>query len=201
MKRIFTLWAVLCCCGMVCASPYGKALQKARQVAGQAEKRHAQPPAPAPRRAPAEEGEFKQLYVQIGEVARLNRGVLPGPAGVAGLKKLCGPGRVAPSLIKINDIAKLTEKNCAWSYVGGELGQLKRLPAGGNFPVLFTKPAPGVREIKVLFANGTVQKLAAPSFPSSKSVIAHLQRSSAAPKHAVWGKLTKAAGHIDHASR
>ena len=167
MKKLFTLWTILFCCAMVCGSPYGKALQKARQVSGQAERRNARAVAPAPRRQAAEGAEFKQLYAQIGEVARLNRGVLPGPAGIAGLKKLCGPGRVSPALLKINDFKKLSEKNCPWAYVGGALGQLKRLPAGGNFPVLFSKAAPGKKEIRVLFADGSVKKFDARQFRSS----------------------------------
>ena len=201
MKRVVTLWAVLCCCGMVCASPYGKALQKARQVAGQAEKRHAQAAAPAPRQEKAEEGEFKHLYVQIGEVARVSKGVLPGPAGAAGLKKLCGPGRVPPTLLKISDVKNLTEKNCPWTYVGGAAGVLKRLPKGGNFPLLFTKPAPGVREIKVLFADGTEKKLNGAQFKNSVSVVEFLRKSSPNAKHSLWNKLSKAAGQIDRASR
>ena len=201
MKRIFTLWALLCCCGMVCASPYGKALQKARQVTGKVEKRSAQAVAPAPRRAPAQGGEFKQLYAQIGEVARVNRGVLPGPAGIAGLKKLCGPGRVAPSLLKINDFKKMTEKNCPWAYIGGELGQLKALPENGKFPILFSKSAPGVKEIKVIFADGSVKNLNAARFRTAASVVGFLRKSSPHAKHPAWNKLAKAAGQIDRASR
>ena len=197
MKKLFTLGTSLFCGAMVWGSPYGKALQKARQVAGQAERRNAQATAPAPRRQTAEGAEFKQLYIQIGEVARLNRGVLPGPAGIAGLKKLCGPGRVSPALLKINDFKRLTERNCPWAYVGGALGQLKRLPAGGNFPVLFSKVAPGKKEIRVLFADGSITKLYAGPFRNSCDVIDALRKSSRHAKNPAWIRLRVAAKHID----
>ena len=202
MKQIFALGVLFCCCGMLCASPYGKALQKARQVAGQAERRSAaQVAPPAPRQQAAANHEFKQLSVQIGEVARRNRGVLPGPSGIAGLKKLCGPGKVSPAILKINDMGRLTEKNSPWAYVGGELGALKRLPKDGGFPVLFSKAAPGQKEIIVLMADGSVKKLNAHKFRSAASVVKALRSASPRAKHPAWKKLSTAAGQIDRASR
>ena len=203
MKRIFTLFALICCGTMVYGSPYGKALQKARQVAGKVERRSAQTePGPQVRRnADDAVSEFKHLYVQLGMAARSSRGVLPGPAGVAGLKKLCGPGKVAPSLLKINDFGKLTEKNCPWAYVGGELGSFNALPKGGKFPILFSKAAPGVREIRVLFADGSVTKLDARHFRNSRSVVDFLRKSSPRAKHPAWNKIVKGAALIDRASR
>lgn len=210
MKSILTIWAALICCGILCGSPYGKALQKARQVRSDAEKRNAAalaPAKPAPRpaapKAPAPGGsdEFKQVWQQVGKVAQANKGVLPGPAGIDGLRKMCGPGGVAPQLLKINDFGKMTEKNCPWAYVGGELGQLKALPAGVRFPVLFTKPAPGVKQICVLFADGSVRRYDARNLRNCAAVVKFLRNSSGRGKHPAWNKLNFAAGQIDRAQR
>ena len=215
MKKMLTLWAAFICCGMLCASPYGKALQKARQVQGNVEKRTAQalapenvpvrpaklpPRAPAPK-APGNSDEFKEIWFQAGKVIHANKGVLPGPAGIGGLKKMCGPGGVAPQLLKINDFGKMTEKNCPWAYVGGELGQLKALPKGVRFPVLFTKPAPGVKQICVLFADGSVRRYDARNLRNCAAVVKFLRNSSGRGKHPAWNKLNFAAGQIDRAQR
>lgn len=212
MKRFLTIWAALICCGVLCASPYGKALQKARQVRGDAEKRHAEalaPAKPAPRPAkvapkapaPGSSDEFKQIWQQTGKVALANKGVLPGPAGIDGLRKMCGPGGVAPQLLKINDFGRMTEKNCPWAYVGGELGQLKALPKGVRFPVLFSKPAPGVKEIRVLFSDGSAGRYDARNFRNCAAVVKFLRDSSGRAKHPAWNKLNFAAGQIDRAQR
>ena len=219
MKKFLILWAALIGCGILCGSPYGKALQKARQVRGDAEKRTAEALAgmdhgvsPAeinrqkalskPLAKPAAGGdEFKQLWLQAGKAAHANKGVLPGPAGIEGLKKMCGPGGVAPEVLKIKDFGRMTEKNCPWAYVGGELGRLKALPKGVRFPVLFSKPAPGAKVIVVLFSDGSVSKYDARNLRSCAAVVKFLRNSSGRAKHPAWNKLNFAAGQIDRAQR
>ena len=184
MKRVWTFLLAVCCTAAVYGSPYGKALQQARKVAGH-----------------QSGNEFRQIWMQMGEVIRQNKGALPGPAGVEGLRKLCGPGMVSPALLKINDFGKLTEKNCPWAYVGGELGQLKALPKGVRFPVLFTKPAPGVKQICVLFSDGSVSRYDARNLRSCTAIVKFLRNSSGRGKHPAWNKLNFAAGQIDRAQR
>lgn len=183
MKYAMILTAVFCC-ALLSASPYGRALKQARRVA-----------------APGGTDEFRQIWIQLEDVIRQNRGHLPGPAGAAGLRKLCGPGKVSPALLKINDFKRLTEKNCAWAYVGGELGVLRGLPRDGGFPVLFTKPAPGVRQISVLLADGRAKRLDARTLKSASSVVKALKRESRHPNHPAWKKLIFAAGQIDRSTR
>ena len=182
MKKVFAFLMVVCCTAAVYGSPYGRALKQARKVAGY-----------------QSGNEFRQIWMQMGEVIRQNKGCLPGPAGVAGLRKLCGPGKVSPALLKINDFGRLTEKNCNWAYVGGVLGDLRALPRDGGFPVLFSKVAPGVREIKVLLADGSVKTLDAKTVRKASSVVNALRRSSRHAKHPAWKKLAAAAGQIDRA--
>ena len=182
MKRVWTFLLAVCCTAAVYGSPYGKALQQARKVAGH-----------------QSGNEFRQIWMQMGEVIRQNKGCLPGPAGVEGLRNLCGPGMVSPALLKINDFSKLTEKNCTWAYVGGVLGDLRTLPRDGGFPILFSKAVPGVSEIKVLLSDGTVKTLDAKKTRKAVSVVNTLRRSSRHAKHPAWKKLAAAAGQIDRA--
>ena len=199
MLKHFTAAAALLCCGVLCATPYGRALQQARKVANRPHPAEKVMRAPEKRQAPADD--FNKLWHQMGGVIRQNRGFLPGPAGVAGLRKICGPGKISPAILKINDFGKLTERNCSWAYVGGALGVLQKLPRSGEFPILFAKPRPGVHQIKVLMADGTVKLIDARRISSSSGVINTLRRSSVNSKHPVWKKLSIAASQIDKASR
>ena len=201
MRRVFTVVFAMFCCGILCASPYGRALKQARKVADQ-KHRYDEPRRPQPRKpAPAPADEFSRIWGQMNSVIRQNKGYLPGPAGVAGLRKICGPGRVSPALLKINDFGKLTERNCAWAYVGGAVGVLRSLPKGGNFPILFAKPAPGVRQIKVLLADGQVRMVDARQVRNCTDVVSVLRRESRHGKHPAWKNLSIAAGQIDRARR
>lgn len=221
MMREIAVVLTLLCCGLLCASPYGRALKQARQAANRPHpaekelnmpekrapekrtpaKRAPEKRAPEHRPAPAVQDDFGRIWHQMGGVIKLHKGCLPGPAGVEGLRKICGPGRIAPELLKVNDFKKLTEKNCAWAYVGGALGVLQSLPQGGEFPILFTKPRLGVMQIKVLTANGTVKTIDGRRVTSSAGVINVLRRSSRNAQSPVWKKLSIAAGQIDRANR
>jgi hypothetical protein len=186
MMRNLLIFTALLCAAVLCgASPYGRALQQARKVAGQGGGGDA----------------FRQIWMQMDQVIRQNRGALPAPAGIDGLRKLCGPGKVDPALLKLKDPGKLSEKNCSWAYVGSELGVLRVLPRDGGFPVLFTKPAPGVRQISVLFADGRSRVLDARTLKNCSSVINYLKRSSRAAASPVWKKLSVAAARIDRAHK
>lgn len=205
-KTVFV--STLLCCGILCASPYGRALQKARDVANRPHPAEKHLQAPKPHRPPAarppqqhQAVEFNKIWAQMDKVIKRNKGVLPGPAGVAGLRKLCGPGQVSPALLKINDFGKLTERNCAWAYVGGSLDLLRKLPRSGDFPVLFTKPRPGVQQIRILMADGTVKILDARRISGCSGVVNALRRSSPHGKHPAWKHLSIAASQIDKASR
>ena len=200
--KAFTVATVLIFCGILCASPYGRALQQARKVANRphpAEKELQRSERAEKRNAPGDD--FAKLWHQMGSVIKENKGQLPGPAGVAGLRKICGPGKVAPELLKINDFAKLSERNCAWAYMGGNLGIIRNLPQGGEFPILFTKPRPGVTQIKVLMANGQVRILDGRTISNCTGVVNALRRSARSGKHPAWKNLSTAAGLIDRASK
>ena len=199
MRKVFTVVFAVLCCGILCANPYGRALKQARKVADQ-KHRYDDPRRPQPRK-PAPVDEFSRIWGQMNSVIRQHKGYLPGPAGVAGLRKICGPGRVSPALLKINDFGKLTERNCAWAYVGGAVGVLRSLPKGGNFPILFAKPAPGVRQIKVLLADGQVRMVDARQVRNCTDVVSVLRRESRHGKHPAWKNLSIAAGQIDRARR
>lgn len=134
MKKLFTLGTILFCGAMVWGSPYGKALQKARQVAGRAERRNAQATAPAPRRQTAEGAEFKQLYIQIGEVARLNRGVLPGPAGIAGLKKTLRSRQSFPRIAQDQRFQETYRKELPLGLCGRSPGTVEAFACRWKFP-------------------------------------------------------------------
>lgn len=199
MKQIYVIVAMFCGV-LLCASPYGKALKQAKHVAGYGQQKHraAEVRKNAPVHRPKVHG-FEEVCRQMNGVIKFHRGVLPGPAGAAGVKKLVGPGKIAPELLKRNGAAGLSESNCALAYTGCELGKLDLLPGGGMFPVIFTKPAHGVREVKVLCADGSVCKFDARIFRSSSDVIRYLQKSSRHGRHKVWTKLLRAAAHIDRA--
>ena len=199
MMKHFSIAAALVCCGILCATPYGRALQQARKVANRPHPAEQVMRAPERKQAPAED--FGKLWLQMGGVIKQNRGFLPGPAGVAGLRKICGPGKISPALLKINDFGKLTERNCSWAYVGGSLGVLQKLPGSGEFPILFAKPRPGVHQIKVLMADGKVKLVDARRISSCSGVVNALRRSSVNAKHPIWKKLSTAASQIDKASR
>ena len=199
MRKVFTVVFAVLCCGILCANPYGRALKQARKVADQ-KHRYDDPRRPQPRK-PAPVDEFSRIWGQMNSVIRQHKGYLPGPAGVAGLRKICGPGRVSPALLKINDFGKLTERNCAWAYVGGAVGVLRSLPKGGNFPILFAKPAPGVRQIKVLLADGQVRMVDARQVRNCTDVVSVLRRESRHGKHPAWKNLSITAGQIDRARR
>lgn len=198
MMKCMSIAAAFLFCALLCASPYGRALKQARKVSDQRnrynEPQRRRPPAP-PR------DEFKEIWVQMGNVIKRNKGYLPGPAGAAGLRKLCGPGGVSPALFKFNDYRKLTERNCSWAYVGGTLGVLRSLRQPGEFPILFSKPRRGVHQIKVLMADGRVKILDSRRIVNCQGVINALRRSSRSAKHPVWNKLSTAAGQIDRASK
>ena len=199
MMKHFSIAAALVCCGLLCASPYGRALQQARKVAHRPHPAEKEMRAPARKKAPVDE--FGTLWHQMGGVIKQNKGYLPGPAGVAGLRKICGPGKISPAILKINDFGKLTERNCSWAYVGGALGVLRKLPRSGEFPILFSKPRPGVHQIKVLMADGKVKLVDARRISSCSGVVNALRRSSVNAKHPIWKKLSIAAGQIDRARR
>ena len=169
---------------VLCATPYGRALKQARKVAGQ-----------------GGGDAFRQVWIQMDEVLKQNRGALPGPAGIAGLRKICAPGLVDPGLLKVKGLEKLSEKSCSWAYVGSELGVLRGLPRDGGFPVLFTKPAPGLRQITVLFADGKSKTIDARTLKNCSSVINFLKRNSRHAANPVWKKLESAAGLIDRAQK
>ena len=183
MKKQFLIFSLFCC-ALLCASPYGRALKQAKKVAGHGQ--HGR-----------QTDVSGQIFSQLDGVIKKNRGVLPGPSGVAGLKKISGPGKISPDLLKKNSFAGLSESNCAWAYTGSELGKLSALPRGGMFPVIFTKPAPGIQEIKIRFADGSTGKLDARRVRSSSDVVKMLQQSSPRGKHKVWQQLFRAAAHID----
>ena len=199
MMRKFAVIMSVLCCGILCASPYGRALQQARKVANRPHPAEKEMRAPARKKAPVDE--FATLWHQMGGVIKQNKGYLPGPAGVAGLRTICGPGKISPAILKINDFGKLTERNCSWAYVGGSLGVLQKLPGSGEFPILFAKPRPGVHQIKVLMADGKVKLVDARRISSCSGVVNALRRSSVNAKHPIWKKLSIAASQIDKASR
>ena len=221
MMKKLAFTAALVCCGILCASPYGRALQKARETANRPHPaaKHLQPPKPGPKPGPRPvprplpppppvkhhqftASEFNKIWFQMGSVISANRGALPGPAGAAGLRKICGPGQVSPELLKINDFAKLTERNCDWAYVGGAVGVLRSLPKGGDFPVLFSKPySPRHNKIRILTADGKMREMEVYHARSCAEVITALRKSSRHAKHPVWNKLSIAASQIDRASR
>ena len=180
-KIVFTL--VLSGVAALCAGPYDRALQKARHVAG-----------------PGGDQAMRQAWIQMDGVMHAHRGALPGPGGVAGLKVLCGPGRVDPALLRLRDLPRMDERHCPVAYVGNELGALRMLPktVGPGCPVLFTKPAPGVTTVEVLLANGHVKRIDARYTRNCVGVIRYLKRESREPGHPVWARLEQAAARIDN---
>ena len=113
MKSAFTVAMLVMFCGILCASPYGRALQQAKKVANRPHPAEKELRGAEKRNAPGDD--FAKIWHQMGAVIKQNKGYLPGPAGVAGLRKVCGPGRVSAELLKINDFGRLSERNCAWS--------------------------------------------------------------------------------------
>ena len=63
MRRVFTVVFAMFCCGILCASPYGRALKQARKVADQ-KHRYDDPRRPQPRK-PAPVDEFSRIWGQM----------------------------------------------------------------------------------------------------------------------------------------
>lgn len=182
MKRI-VVTLVLSGAFALCAGPYDRALQRARQVAG-----------------PGGDQAMRQAWIQMDGVMQARKGTLPGPCGVEGLKILCAPGRVDPALLRLRDLHRMDERHCPVAYVGNELGHLRMLPrsVGPGCPILFTKPGPGVAVIEVLLAGGHVRRIDAKYIRNCSSVIHYLKRESKEPVHPVWARLERAAALIDN---
>lgn len=181
MKHLGLILTVLCC-AVLCASPYGRALKQARRVAGQQQ---------------IKGDSFDQILRKVSSILKTAKGSLPAPAGIAGLNKLARSGKFSVDPLKKDASAKLSESNCAWAYTGSALGRIKSLPKGGMFPVIFTKPAPGVKAIKVLFADGSSTDLAASGIRSCSDVVKTLQKKSRQGKNKVWTKILRATSTID----
>ena len=182
MKKT-VLFAVLAGALALCAGPYDRALQRARQAAG-----------------PGGDQAMRQAWIQMDGVMQAHRGALPGPCGVEGLKILCAPGRVDPALLRLRDLPRMDERHCPVAYVGNELGSLRMLPrsVGPDCPILFTKPGPGVHVIEVLLAGGRVRRIDAKYIRNCSSVIHYLKRESRESGHSVWARLERAAALIDN---
>lgn len=180
------------------ASVYGKALQRAKNVASHAEQSRALPPEkPAARPVPPPPAPAVNRQELAGEFsravfkARLKRYPVSGAAGVA---KLIESKIVPPRILGKNLRLPLTEKGLPVAWFGSEANR-----AGKEvFPLFVTKPAFG--PVIVGFTDGRVIQLR--QSPRSVTGVINILRSTAPNKrHTLWNNYLRTAGTIDRNSK
>jgi hypothetical protein len=176
-------------------SVYGRALQKARNVAGQAERSRAalpddgKPAAPKPA-APDALARAKQLSAAV---AKLKTYPPTGAKGVNELltKKLVDPASLGLEAGKTN----VTEKELSLAWFGTEANSAR---GKGVFPLFVSKPARGA--VVVGFTDGSVKRL--DNRPRSVTgVISVLRTGASNGKDPLWESYRKAARAIDRAEK
>ena len=182
------------------ASVYGKALQRARGVAGQAEKSRTLPPEPArkpvpppaaPKPAPDRMGLSRDFSSAVFK-AKLKRYPV---SGVAGVNELLNKKIILPHHLGIAPGQSVSEKTLPFAWFGAEANRVR---GKGVFPLFITKPAFG--PVTVGFTDGKVIQLK--ERPLTVTGVIHILRSTAKnKKSSLWTIYQTAAGKIDRASK
>ncbi|MBQ9502075.1 MAG: hypothetical protein IJU70_07970 [Lentisphaeria bacterium] len=176
-------------------SVYGRALQKARNVAGQAEKSRAalpdddRPASPKPA-APDALDRAKQFSAAV---AKLETYPPTGAKGVNELlaKKLADPASLGLAAGRTN----ITEKELSIAWFGTEANSAR---GKGVFPLFISKPAKGA--VVVGFTDGSVKRL--DNRPRGVTgVISILRAQSSDGRDPLWESYRKAARAIDRAAK
>ena len=178
------------------AGIYGKALQKARNVAGQAERSRAIAPEksavkPAVPQAPDRLAAAKDFSRELAK-AKLKSYPASGAAGINELlKKKIVSSRFFGTDVKV----PVTEKKLPVAWFGTEANLAR---AQGVFPLFVTKPASG--PVIAGFTDGSVIQLK--QRPRTVTGVINILRSTAKNKKSTfWIKYRNAAGKIDKASK
>ena len=182
------------------ASVYGKALQRARGVAGQAERsREALPPPPAPK--PAPKSAPKPAPDRMGLSRDFSGAVFKAKlkrypvSGVAGVNELLRKKIILPHHLGIAPGQPVSEKTLPFAWFGAEANRVR---GKGVFPLFITKPAFG--PVTVGFTDGRVIQLK--ERPRTVTGVIHILRSTAKnKKSSLWTIYQTAAGKIDRASK
>lgn len=177
------------------ASIYGKALQKARNVTGQAEQSRRLPPKPAPKPAPrtsfdrfTASKEFSRAIFK----AKLKRYPV---SGVAGINDLLKRKIALRGYFDLRHEQPVSEKNLSVAWFGAEANRVR---GKGVFPLFITKPSFG--PVIVGFTDGSVIQLK--ERPRTVTGVIHILRSTAKnKKSSLWTIYQTAAGKIDRASK
>lgn len=176
-------------------SIYGKALQKARNVAGQAEKSRAalpgddKPAAPKPA-APEVLARAQQFSAAVAKLETYP------PTGAKGVNELLAKKLVDPASLGLEaGKTGVTEKELSLAWFGTEANSAR---SKGAFPLFISKPARGT--VIVGFTDGSVKRL--DNRPRGVTGVISILRSQAADaKDPLWESYRKAARAIDRAGK
>ena len=178
-------------------SVYGKALQKARNVAGQAEKSRSALPgdrkaAPAPKAA-SDALTRAQKFSAAVAAAKLE--TYP-PTGARGVNLLLEKKLVDPAVLGLAPgRTNVTEKELSLAWFGTEANSAR---GKGVFPLFISKPAKGA--VVVGFTDGSVRRL--DNRPRGVTgVISILRAKASNGRDPLWESYRKAARAIDGAAR